>query len=358
MHILFIADASSPHSYRWVKYFAEVHGNSITWCSFTENTMPKIDNVEFKKIYKNNPLKLIKSIRYISKKSPDIIHVHYLGWNGLLSLFFPKIPTVLTAWGSDIVFNSKNWSMNFLLRKMIKKSILITCDAIHLKERMIELGSTEDKIKIIMFGIDENLFLSKRKPFDYDSLNTKFVVGSIRNLHPVYDIITLLKAARIVLESRKDVIFNIAGTGPDIQMLERFADKNNLADNIKFIGRLDSSKLLGFYDELDIYVSTSLSDGGIASSTAEAMLCSRPVVITDAAENSNWVENSVNGLLFDCGDYSRLALIILELLDNQEDAKDLGIKAKETIMQRNLYSNEMNKMQLMYKKINENSTNC
>ena len=57
------------------------------------------------------------------------------------------------------------------------------------------------------------------------------------------------------------------------------------------------SELLNFYDNLDIYVSTSLSDGGIASSTAEAMLCSRPVVITNAAENSNWVKDGSNGLV-------------------------------------------------------------
>ena len=38
--------------------------------------------------------------------------MHYLGWNGLLSLFFPRIPIILTAWGSDIVFNSKKWIGN------------------------------------------------------------------------------------------------------------------------------------------------------------------------------------------------------------------------------------------------------
>lgn len=352
MHILFIADASSPHSYRWVKYFSEVQGNSITWCSFAENTMPKINNVKFKKLEKSSPFKLFKSIRYISKASPDIIHVHYLGWNGLLSLFFPRIPIILTAWGSDIVFNSKKWIMKFLIKKMIKRSRLITCDALHLKDRMIELGSDENKIKIIMFGIDENSFISKREPFDLNN-NTKYVVGSIRNLHPVYDIITLLKAAKIILETRNDVIFNIAGSGPDLQALKEFVDKNALNKEIQFLGRLDSTELLNFYDNLDIYVSTSLSDGGIASSTAEAMLCSRPVVITNAAENSNWVKDGSNGRLFECKDYKELSKIIIHLLDNKENAISLGGKAKQTIINRNLYTNEMNKMQLIYKKIVE-----
>ncbi len=354
MHILFIADASSPHSYRWINYFAKVKENKITWCSFSENTMPKIDNVEFKKLHKNNLYKLFKSIRYISKASPDIIHVHYLGWNGFLSLFFPKIPIVSTAWGSDIVFNSENWAKKFFLKKVIKQSRLITCDAIHLKDRMVELGSDEDKIKIIMFGIDDNAFISKRKPFDYDSTNSKFVIGSIRNLHPVYDILTLLKAAKVVLERRDDVIFNIAGSGPELESLKKFVDKYSLNKEIQFLGKLDSTELLNFYDTLDIYVSTSLSDGGIASSTAEAMFCSRPVIITDAAENNFWIEDGLNGRLFDCKDYLELSKIIIDLIDNKEVAINLGTRAKETIIDRNLYKNEMNKMQLIYKKIVEN----
>ena len=62
MHILFLADASSPHSYRWIKYFSKIKGVRVTWCSFSENTMPKLDNVEVKILDKSNPIKFIKSM--------------------------------------------------------------------------------------------------------------------------------------------------------------------------------------------------------------------------------------------------------------------------------------------------------
>lgn len=353
MHILFIADASSPHSYRWIKYFAELDGIRVTWCTFTENSMPIIEGVDYKKLNKNNPLELLRSLAYVSKKTADIIHVHYIGWNGLISLFFPKIPTVLTAWGSDIVFNSKNWLMRFFIKKIIKRAKVITCDAYHLKDRMIELGTERSKVNIIMFGIDEDLFISKRKPFDIDNSNNKYIVGSIRNLHPVYDVITLLKAAKNVLNHRKDVIFNIAGSGPDLQSLEDYVKENSLEEGVKFLGRLEPSQLLNFYNELDIYVSTSLSDGGIASSTAEAMLCERPAIITDAAENRYWIQDHKNGRLFDCSDVSSLTKIILQMLENHEDAINLGLKGKEMIIKNNSYKNEMNKMFGIYKTLHE-----
>ena len=349
MHILFLADASSPHSYRWIKFFSEQKGIKVSWCSFSDNTMPRLENVEIKILKKNNPIELLKSIRYILNISPDLIHVHYLGWNGFLSLFFPKIPTVLTAWGSDIVFNSKNFIMKFLIKRMIKQSTVITCDAFHLKERLVELGSDTEKVKIIMFGINEDEFNYQRRPFELKNNHDKYIVGSIRNLHPVYDVITFLKAAKEVLKTREDVVFHVAGSGPDLKSLENFVEKHALQKHINFIGRLNSNQLLEFYESLDVYVSTSLSDGGIASSTAEAMLCQRPAIITNAAENGFWIEDQVNGRLFDCSDHINLSKIINNLLDNKSDALKLGEKGQETIISRNSYKNEMTKMINIYK---------
>ena len=351
MHILFIADASTIHSYRWIKYFSKIKGMKVTWCSMTENTMPELDNVEYKFINKKNPLNLIKTIRYISKIAPDIIHVHYLGWNGFLSLFFPKSKIVLTAWGSDIVVNSQKWLKKLILQKMVKRASVITCDADHLRKKLVDLGAEQENIKIVMFGIDKETFTSDRIPFDVQGKNVKFNVGSIRNLHPVYDVITFLKAAKIVLDKRQDVNFNVAGSGPDLQYLQNFVDEHDLKNNIKFIGRLDSSELYDFYNSLDIYVSTSLSDGGIASSTAEAMLCARPVIVTDAADNREWVTDKDNGRLFDCRDFENLALIINELLNDHQNSQKLGLKAKKTIMRLNEYNNEMKRMLKIYHEI-------
>ena len=351
MHILFLADASSVHSYRWIKYFSEKGGVSVTWCSFSQATMPELKNVEYKFIDKGSLLGLFRAFRYISRKSPDIIHAHYLGWNGLLSLLFPKSRLVLTAWGSDIVYNSKKRLMRFFIKRMMKRADLITCDAHHLRDNMIALGAPRENVEIVMFGIDENLFVSKRPPFTSSGEKVKFIVGSIRNLHPVYDVITLLKAAKIILSTRDDVEFNIAGSGPELKNLEDYVGQNDLSYRVNFLGRLESSELCDFYDDLDIYVSTALSDGGIASSTAEAMLCERPVVITNNAENSFWVEDHRNGRMFESSDHAELADIILELIEKQHIAIKFGLEAKETIIQRNSYKNEMKKMHKWYKNL-------
>ena len=50
-----------------------------------------------------------------------------------------------------------------------------------------------------------------------------------------------------------------------------------------------------FYNKIDIYISTSLSDGGLASSIAEAMSFERLIIISNNSDNKIWIKNNING---------------------------------------------------------------
>ena len=80
-----------------------------------------------------------------------------------------------------------------------------------MREKLVDLGAKQESIRVVMLGIDKNLFPEQTSIFKQKDIK-KFVVGSIRNLHPVYDMITFLKAAKIVLNKRQDVIFG-GGSG-------------------------------------------------------------------------------------------------------------------------------------------------
>ena len=68
-----------------------------------------------------------------------------------------------------------------------------------------------------------------------------------------------------------------------------------MSNQIKFIGRYQYENLPELINNHDIYISTSLSDAGIASSIAEAMACQKIVIISDSGENKSWISNSFNG---------------------------------------------------------------
>ena len=79
------------------------------------------------------------------------------------------------------------------------------------------------------------------------------------------------------------------------ETLEKFVKQKNLTSNIKFLGQLNKREMLNFYNKIDIYISTSLSDGGLASIIAEAMSFERLIIISNNSDNKIWIKNNING---------------------------------------------------------------
>ena len=168
MKICFLAGANSIHSYKWVKYFAE-KAHEVHWISLSPNIFQDIKNVKFYllKEYSLKPLNILFNAmrvrKLIKKIKSDILHAHYAGVNGVLGALSGFHPFILTAWGSDILIAPKSKIVKPLIKFVLKKADLITCDAEHMKKAMINLGAESSKIKIIYFGIDTEKFTPRPK---------------------------------------------------------------------------------------------------------------------------------------------------------------------------------------------------
>jgi len=102
---------------------------------------------------------------------------------------------------------------------------------------------------------------------------------------------------------------------------------------------------------MDVYVSTSLSEAEIVASTAEAMACGLPVIVTDVADNKKWIDNGVNGFVVPVKDPKSLAEKIIYLLQDEDIRKQFGKINRKIIEERNNYYTEMEKMEDIYKKL-------
>jgi glycosyltransferase involved in cell wall biosynthesis len=175
------------------------------------------------------------------------------------------------------------------VRLALSKADFITCDTQHLANQMIHLGASKSKIGLVCFGVDTQKFaaegrdpyLKRRLQLPEDSL----LVISLRGLTEGYDVETLVRAAPAVLHEVPQARFVIAGNGSQRSYLEHLADSLGVAYSMRFVGMIPNDNLPRYLASVDVYVSTSLSDAGIAASTAEAMACQLPVIVTDVVEN-------------------------------------------------------------------------
>jgi L-malate glycosyltransferase len=358
MKILFFA-SSSIHSVKWIKYFAK-QGHQVSWL-----TLDAIDDKTRQEvgctIYqfdkpKSKAGRFFKALWSLSKVvdsvKPDIIHVHYIGFYGVLALLQRKAPFVCTAWGSDILINKKNWPKRLLLKAILGRSQRVTCDADHMIREIENLNVPRKQIERINFGIDTAYF--RKSELAKTELRQKLgipadavVVLSTRNHHPVYDIETIVKSMKVLVARDSRFFLLIAGMGPLTESLKEMVRAEGLDKSVQFYGRYDQQVLKELLALSDVYVSASRSDAGIAASTAEAMAMELPVVISDVCENREWV-CFPKEQLFAVGDAADLADKIGKTLSLKLSRSDFEALSRKLIVDHNDYNNEMNKMQLVY----------
>ncbi len=294
----------------------------------------------------------------INRIEPDILHAHFVTNYGYFGALCSFNPFVITAWGSDVLIVPKAFFTS-MIKKLIakytlRKADLITCDAEHVKEAIRRLGTALEKIVLIYFGVDTRKFSSGEKS---EELRAKLgifdspTVISLRNLEPLYDIESLIRSLPLVLKEVPESKFLIAGKGSEEKRLRELAESLGVSDNVKFMGFIQNEDLPQYLNTVDVYVSTSLSDAGIAASTAEAMACGLPVIVTDVADNKKWIDNGVNGFVVPVKDPKSLAEKIIHLLQNEDIRKKFGKLNRKIIEERNDYYKEMKKMENIYKEL-------
>jgi glycosyltransferase involved in cell wall biosynthesis len=176
----------------------------------------------------------------------------------------------------------------------------------------------------------------------------KRVVISTRSLRPIYDIATFIRSIPLILGNVPEATFVIVGGGPESDHLRALAQSLGVADEVRFIGHVPNEQLPQYLCMSEVYVSTSLSDAGIAASTAEAMACGLPVVISDFGDNAKWVREGEGGYLFPCGNHEALASRLTDVLTAPHMRDTAARVNRDSVLERCDRDTEMAKMEQIY----------
>ena len=350
MKILYLAPGNSIHSKKWIEKIKSLNPtNNYFWFSYEPFKYEIDKEISIFSISEKKFFRLIRIIDCIfqigklqKKNNFDLIHIHSVGTYGTFAIvpILFNIPFIVTPWGSDIIFGSRKFINTLIMKFIFLKASLITCDAFHIC-KLISKISPNANPKIINFGIDSSFFVGSFKA-DIDKKSVNII--STRNHEQIYNLETLLNASKDLENNDIDFSLTIAGYGSKTEMLMQKSKDLGLLKKVKFIGRYYYDTLPELLNKHDLFISTSLSDAGIASSIAEAMACQKIVIVSDSGENKLWISNGVNGFLFKTGCSKSLFNAIIAAIDKKDLWNEIGSKARETILERNDISNEMKKM--------------
>jgi glycosyltransferase involved in cell wall biosynthesis len=133
-----------------------------------------------------------------------------------------------------------------------------------------------------------------------------------------------------VLQKAPNTWLLLAGRGELEQELKEEAQRLGIAERVRFLGlRQDVPKLLAV---MDVFVLPSLSEG-LSIALLEAMRAGRPVVATRVGGNPELVIEGKTGFLVAAEDAPALAQAILKLLEDSNQAKTFGARARRLVEQ-------------------------
>jgi glycosyltransferase involved in cell wall biosynthesis len=145
-----------------------------------------------------------------------------------------------------------------------------------------------------------------------------------RNLEPVYDIPTALRAFAALRHTFARARLTVAGSGPEYGRLQALVDELGLRDAVHFSGRIANEDIASLYAVADCLLNPSTVDN-MPISLLEAFASGVPVVSTDAGGIADMVEQGVSALLVPIGDAEAMAEQARRVLSDAALAESLRV---------------------------------
>lgn len=143
-----------------------------------------------------------------------------------------------------------------------------------------------------------------------------------RNLEPIYDVATAIRAFGAVRRTLPEVRLTIAGTGPERERLESLVVDLGLSSSVSFCGRLDRDAMAELYRGAAVMVNSSLADN-MPVSILEALASGVPVVSTRVGGVTHLVADGITALLVPPQDSEAMAEAVLRVLKDASLANSL-----------------------------------
>ncbi len=304
---------------------------------------PQVVGSRFFGFYRSYHLHNIRAYQHLKKIDFDLLHMFEINGFPYLSRRNRK-PVVVSPFHRG----TEPWKERHLSKKVGElpidlplKYCLTRCDAVASEgpvqsERLIErFGLRKEKIIELPDGVDLNLIreygknpaLSREK---YGLNRNNFIVICVGRLDPQKGVTYLIDAFSLLKKKVENSRLILIGVGSEEERIKKLISETGLTDSVLHFRNVSDEELVGFYNISDVFASPTLYEG-LPQVILEAMASSLPIVATNTGENTQVVENWVNGLLVKPADANALVEALSQMYDSGKGVV-MGRKSKEKII--------------------------
>ena len=280
--------------------------------------------------------------RLLRTLKPAIVHTRNMAAleAHLLWPLFPRCRRVHGEHGRDVSdlhgTNKRYIWLRRVLQPFIQRFICVSEDLAAWLRGTVQVPAR--KVTQIYNGVDHDRFALDAT--DFSLLPSGFIgddepviLGMVGRLAAVKDQLRLLCAIEHILAQRPELSHRlrviVIGDGPMRRELEDRA--RHLGGMVWFAG--ERSDVPALMTLMGVFVLPSLGEG-ISNTILEAMSAGLPVVASDVGGNPELVEDGVTGRLFPVGDDKALAEVLLPLIDDATQRRDMGRAGRQRVCER------------------------
>jgi glycosyltransferase involved in cell wall biosynthesis len=329
VRIATLSNAAVIHTHRWVDYFRSRGHEVGVWslepgpAALGAHALPRLPLPGFARY----PLAAWPLRRALAAFAPDLVDAHYVPNYGMIGALAGVRPLVVSAWGSDLLIAAaRNPLQTARARFVLRRADAVLADSLNLAAAALALGAPRDRTRAIPWGVD-------LERFRFRGAREPGLLLSTRAHEMVYDIETILRGVKPVLERRPGTRLAIAGRGSRTSSLRRLAAGLLPAGRYCFLGSLAHPELAEWLARAEVYLSASLSDS-TSLSLLEAMASGAVPAVSDLDGNREWVAEGDGARLFRSGDADGLTRAIERVLDDPSWAEQARSRNRRTVEER------------------------
>lgn len=261
-------------------------------------------------------------VEYLCRNKFDVVIISGMDYVPFFIWMKKKYPkTQFIAWEHSNYTIGKKFGLKWFGRKIAIKEF---DDIVVLTKRDRELYEANENTKGKISQIYNPDFVEV-KDKSYNSGSKKIISCGALTYQKGFDY--AIEVAKEVFRIHPDWIWDIWGEGEDREKLEKSIKNANLENNV-FLRGFDKN-VIDKYQDYAFFVLSSRYEG-FCMVMIEAMKCGLPVIAFDCnAGPSETIGN--NGFLVPCFDTSKMAEMILKMIDIGDKRKEFSKESKEIV---------------------------
>jgi len=242
-------------------------------------------------------------VRQLHAEQPfDLIDAHYVYPDGFAAALLGQelgVPVVITARGSDINLFSQMPHIRPLLQDALEGATGVIAVSDALKQRIVELGISSEKVAVIRNGIHREIFYPRDRAAARQRLGldpNASIIVTVASLTPNKGLDRLLDAMSLIVPHQTEAQLYVIGEGPQRIALEARLAVHGLAGTAFLIGSRPQAELPDWYSAADLFCLASHREG-CPNVVIEAMACGAPVIATDVGGIAELITSQAYGRL-------------------------------------------------------------